>query len=200
LRKELGDPPIAVVENDPQQIARHLPPGISVINQDAVSFLVQSSVIAPQDVIIPMVPFHLAARFVVRRTAHCTESALPKQLSSMVPNPFIVDEANMCCSRADFICPDDCPEGERCTVTGIPRIPLYQDLADLKLPGFTVLVQRSFQVLPGVGGFHFRDLCSIQEHVRSGTYIVATSCKCHAMMTGLERRTLTSHASSISKT
>ena len=47
------------------------------------------------------------------------------------------------------MCPDDCPEGETCTVTGLPRVPLYDELELLKSPDWTTLIQRSFQILTG---------------------------------------------------
>jgi len=187
LCNAFSNPCITVLELNPQQMRTDLPSNCSMINADAAFFLGHSALIDPEDVIIPMAPFHLAARFVIGRTPNCVQIPLPDQLSSMVPNPFPIDRANLCCSRADFICPDDCPEGELCTVTGAPREPLYEDLEQVKIAGFQVLVQRSFQILPGVGGFTFRDLCSLQNSIRPGKYILATSCKCHAMMTGLQR-------------
>lgn len=186
LQEAFPDVPVTVVESNVDRIAGLDLKHVVVMKGDAVSFLLESPSVDAEDIIIPMVPFHLAASFVIAGTPGLKETPLPRHVTAMVPHPFPIDEANLCCSRADFLCPDDCPEGDLCTVTGMPRAPLYEDLEALVIPSFTVLVQRSFQILPGVGGYSFGDLLRIRRSVsKSEKYIVATSCKCHAMMTGI---------------
>jgi hypothetical protein len=86
------------------------------------------------------------------------------------------------------MCPDDCPEGDFCMVTGEPRDePLFRTLAKIAIPGFGIIVQRSFQVLPGIGGYPFADLRSLGQKIKQGPYVLATSCKCHGILTGLRR-------------
>ncbi len=184
----LDDPEcsIIVVERDGAKLKDKLPPRVTPFNEDAISFLVDSGEVRTSDIIVPMVPFHLVASFIVSSVQGCKEMPYPKELDALVPNPFPLNRTVICCSRADFVCPDDCPEGDLCTVTGLPRKPLYEDLERIEIPGFTVLVQRSFQILPGVGGYSMHDLQRMQRRIRPGAYLVATSCKCHGVVTALE--------------
>ncbi len=184
-------PAILVVEQDAEKSAREMLPGVTFLNQDAVSLLLETPRIEEDDVILPMVPFHLAAVFLMAATEGLGKRALPISMASLVPNPFPVDESTLCCSRADFICPDDCAEGERCTVTGLPRDPLYGHLAGLSVLGFNVVVLRSFQILPGLGGYSFGNLLKLREWTGPGKHLLATSCKCHAIITALEKTDLT---------
>ena len=177
---------LTVVERNADRIRESFPQRVTVCNQDAISFLLSCEESGSDDVIIPMVPFHLAASFIVTSLTGCKEIPVPSELSSMVPNPFPVNSAHLCASKADFLCPDDCPEGDLCTVTGLPREPLFEELEGLEIPSFTVLVQRSFQILPGVGGYRFRDLLDMRQRIDKGRYLVATSCKCHAVLSALE--------------
>lgn len=165
---------------------------ITAIQEDAVSFLVTNRTIDPDDVIVPMVPFHLTARFVMESLPDVAEIPLPLDVDVMVPNPYRLNDSTLFASQAHFICPDDCPEGDTCTVTGEPRDqPLYATLCDLEISHFTVLVQRSHQILPGIGGYRFSELCNLRDGLSLGRVIVATSCKCHAVMTAL-RKTVSS--------
>lgn len=156
-----------------------------VIGEDAAAFLVNGSNLKADDIVIPMVPFHLAATYVAA-SAGRKRVALPQGLEEQVPHPYRLDAWNLFCSRADFVCPDDCPEGDCCTVTGLPREPLYNALESLKAPGWKVWVQRSFQILPGVGGYPLADLRSLKHNVGAGLHIIATACKCHGVLTGIE--------------
>ncbi|MDQ7781291.1 MAG: hypothetical protein RDU20_00335 [Desulfomonilaceae bacterium] len=176
---------IIVVEQDGGRLSGILPARVTAFNDDVISFILDPGKVRPEDIILPMVPFHLIASLIVSSIPGCKEIPFPEQLGPKLPNPFVLNQANLCCSRADFICPDDCPEGDLCTVTGLPRDPLYEELERLEVPGFTVLVQRSFQILPGLGGYPMEDVHRIQRHVKSGAYLVATSCKCHAVLTAL---------------
>lgn len=177
---------VIVVERDADRIAAPLPPQVAALHGDATDVLIGAGPIAAEAIVIPMVPFHLAASFIKARTRHCAEIALPENLEALVPNPFPVSPSTLCCSNADFLCPDDCPEEDLCTITGLPRTPLYSTLEALRVPGFRVLVQRSRQILPGIGGYSFKELESLRLPIVAGSYVVATSCKCHAIMTGLE--------------
>jgi hypothetical protein len=177
---------IIVVERDPERIDVPLAPQVTTVQGDATEVLVREEVITPEAIIIPMVPFHLAASFVKARMPRCNDILLPENLGTLVPHPLPVSSSTLCCSKADFVCPDDCPEDDLCTVTGLPRTPLYRTLEALHIPGFTVFVLRSRQILPGVGGYTFQELESLRQSIVAGRYVVATSCKCHAIVSGLE--------------
>lgn len=188
-RLKASDPRAEILVLDPKADFSQLDgvEGIHALNENAVSFLVQEQHPALDDVIIPMVPFHLAAFFLLESLSDLREIQLPPAVESMVPNPYRVNESTLCASLADFLCPDDCPEGDVCTVTGEPRDhPLHSLIGDLKIPDFTVVVQRSHQILPGIGGYLVSELFKLRDHLPAGRIMAATSCKCHAVMTAVE--------------
>jgi hypothetical protein len=92
-------------------------------------------------------------------------------------------------SYADFICPDDCPEPDVCTITGKRREkPLYELLRSLDV-GFRVHIIRSHQLAPGLGGYTVADLKRAAETLaghRNGKWLVGTACKCHGILTAFE--------------
>jgi hypothetical protein len=176
-----------IIENDRDKLAGEFPSGTTVIQSDVVAFLLSSDLPKPGDFILPMVPFHLAAAYITARLPHTGETELPDELAHVTPNPIRINFSNLLASRADFLCPDDCAEGETCTVTGRINEPLYSILAAITAPGFSVLVQRSYQILPGVGGYPVRDLMKLLGRVTTGRHLVITSCKCHAVITAVKR-------------
>jgi hypothetical protein len=187
LRHSFPHARIIVLEQDGEKSAYKSSPSVSIIEGDAVSLLLDAPLFHAEDLIIPMVPFNLAASYVLAKHANTREIAIPKEMLDLLPNPMVVNESNIVCSRADFVCPDDCPEGELCTVTGKPREPLYDALERLELPGYTILVQRSSQILPGVGGYRLGDLHRLAQLVDKGRFLIATSCKCHGILTAVTR-------------
>ncbi|HMK35995.1 MAG TPA: hypothetical protein VK463_13060 [Desulfomonilaceae bacterium] len=164
---------------------RDVPKHVTVLEGNAPEIIAHAAMLQDDDVIIPMVPFNLAAEYVLRLHSASEKVPLPKGIAELVPNPYLVDEYNLACSRARFLCPDDCPEGECCTITGEFRHPLYGELAEISVPDYTLLVQRSRQILPGIGGYSFKSLKELDEQIRSGAFIIATSCKCHAILTSV---------------
>jgi hypothetical protein len=178
---------IIILEQNGEKSACKFAPPVSIIEGDAASLLLDASLFHADDLIIPMVPFNLAASYVLAKHANTREIAIPEEMLDLLPNPMVVNESNIVCSRADFVCPDDCPEGELCTVTGKPREPLYDALERLELPGYNILVQRSSQILPGVGGYRLRDLHRLTQLVDKGRFLIATSCKCHGILTAITR-------------
>lgn len=175
---------LIVIEPDSTKTAE-IAARYEVIGEDATAFLLNGTSLEAEDIVIPMVPFHLAATYIASGAGR-RKVALPQGLEEQVPHPYPLDAWNLFGSRADFVCPDDCPEGDCCTVTGLPREPLYNALATLKAPGWKVWIQRSFQILPGVGGYPLGDLRSLKHNVGAGLHIIATSCKCHGVLTGVE--------------
>lgn len=178
-------PHIVIVESKKEDKLPQLPQHVQFVQDDVISFLGDSSRVQPDDIVVPMVPFHLLAAYVRAIHPGCREIPLPEELLTLVPNPFRIDSSTLCCSRADFICPDDCPEGTVCTVTGEQRESLYRAVEQIRVTGFAMLAQRSFQILPGVGGYRMKQLTELAGRVVEGRYLVATSCKCHAILTAL---------------
>jgi hypothetical protein len=187
LKEAFPDTQAIIIEDDRDKLAGEFPSGTTAIESDAVAFLVNSDLPEPDDVILPMVPFHLAASYVLAKTPNTCETELPNEIAHAAPNSIRINFANLLASRADFLCPDDCPEGETCTVTGTKSQPLYSFLGTISAPGFSVLVQRSYQILPGVGGYPVRDLMTLLGRVTTGRHLVVTSCKCHAVITAIRR-------------
>ncbi len=140
------------------------------------------------DILIPMVPFHFAVKFWLAKDSGLEESPLPEGIDGQVPHPFIVNDSTLVCSKADFICPDDCPEGETCTVTGKYREPLFEELSRTKAPGWKTIVLRSRQILPGIGGYSAHSLYELGAEFQEGPNLLATSCKCHGVITALRKR------------
>lgn len=160
---------------------------VTAIQADAVSVLRDSTTVDDEDVIVPMVPFHLAAAYVLAKRPSVRETALPDFVAAIAPNPFRLNVSTLACSWADFLCPDDCPEGELCTVTGQPRDePLYAFLARLAVPGFEMHVQRSHQILPGVGGYTAAELRDLERRINPTACIIATACRCHGILTAVQ--------------
>jgi hypothetical protein len=186
LREAFPDRRLIVVEKVNNAEGLDEPGNWHTFRGDAVSFLVEEPGIEDEDVVIPMVPFHLTAAYLRVRLPEMEPITIPKEIAARVPNPFPVDDANLCCSLADFICPDDCPEGDHCTVTGEPRPkPLYRLIEELDVPGFELLVQRSSQILPGVGGYEMGDLRRLARSISSSKIVIATSCRCHAILSAI---------------
>jgi len=191
LRAAFSDAEIVVVEKNIDRAMHERYERAKLVEGDAVAFLVESSSLGAEDVIIPMVPFHLAASYLLARHQDLRRVALPHGIEEFAPNPYRLDDSTICFSMADFLCPDACPEAEVCTVTGERREkPLYLMLAESRAPGFTSVALRSLQILPGIGGYFMADLRKLSKKIEHGKYIVATSCRCHGIMTGIERRPL----------
>jgi hypothetical protein len=185
LQRSFPHSRIIALEQDGEKSARKFSPPISIIEGDAISLLLDAPLFHAEDLVIPMVPFNLAASYVLAKHANSREIAIPEEMIDLLPNPMVVNESNIVCSRADFVCPDDCPEGQLCTVTGKPREPLYDALGRLELPGYNILVQKSSQILPGVGGYRLGDLHRLAQVVDKGRFVIATSCKCHGVLTAI---------------
>jgi hypothetical protein len=187
LQRSFPHSRIIVLEQDGEKSACKFSPPVSIIEGDAASLLQDATLFHAEDIIIPMVPFNLAASYVLAKHASTREIAIPEEMLDLLPNPMVVNESNIVCSRADFVCPDDCPEAELCTVTGKPREPLYDALRRLESTGYNILVLKSSQILPGVGGYRLGDLHRLAHLVDKGRFLIATSCKCHGILTAITR-------------
>ncbi len=187
LRDAFPNRHMIIVDQDSKKLSGQPVPDATMVIGDATSFLLDCRELEPEDVVVPMVPFHLAALYVMAKSPDVHEIRIPEALLALVPNPLQTSSSTLLASRADFLCPDDCPEGECCTVTGLPAEPLHVMLARLTIPGFTVMVQQSHQILPGVGGYTIGDLQRLSAQLTRGLYILATSCKCHSVLTAMRK-------------
>jgi TrkA-N domain len=185
LRNAYPKAEIVVLEQDASRM-QDVQTQARVILGDAAAIIADESALEPDDVIVPMVPFNLAAEYVLRKRCCTRKTPLPERITTLVPNPMVLNRFTLVCSKADFVCPDDCPEGPLCTVSGQPRVPLCDDIRRIQLPDYRILVQESLQILPGVGGYSFESLRELANCVDRGRYVIATSCKCHAILTCLE--------------
>jgi hypothetical protein len=180
LQSAFPAPEIVVIDDNRQSLSQ-IPGGVDTIMGDAKSLLKLVD-ISPKDVIIPMVPINLAAALISNGNQN---PALPPELAKGLPNARFVNASNLICSVSDYICPDNCPQGDFCCVTGKFRDPLYDKLGQLKAGGKKVNVLRSFQIVPGVGGYTAQDLAELRDGLEPGVNFVATSCKCHAIITAV---------------
>jgi len=84
------------------------------------------------------------------------------------------------------LCIPNCPEPDTCPVTGEPRsIPLSSELRNL-LPD--AHVHESVQVAPGLGALRGVDVHALLTlKTRRAKVVVATACRCHGVVTVLEK-------------
>ncbi|MDR3569252.1 MAG: hypothetical protein P4L43_14585 [Syntrophobacteraceae bacterium] len=142
---------------------------------------------------IPSVPVHVAFEWVLSElapTGNPRRLSVPQEVDLQVPNPMRSPSGALYASFASFLCPDNCNEPDQlCTHTGKNRPGnLYELLEGIHVPGFEVFVQRSRQLAPGVGGYPGRSLRELAARVaqKPGACLVATSCRCHAVINALE--------------
>ncbi|MBM3303078.1 MAG: potassium transporter [Deltaproteobacteria bacterium] len=146
------------------------------------------------DWIIPALPVHLAAEWILSRLASegVRRIPIPPEIEPLLPNPMRGSEGNIYVSHADFRCPDDCAEPrDLCTVTQKPRKQdMFDLLGELRINPFQSMVIRSYQLGPGIGGYRPKQLFALLEGVEqaSGSVLVSTACRCHGVITALERR------------
>jgi hypothetical protein len=188
LQDTAPDAAITIVDPHPTGRVPEATSTITVIRDDAVSYLAAGSRLDSADMVLPMTRFHLAAAYISRVSPlHGSPWDVPQAVTDTLPNPLVLDSSTVCCSLADFLCPDDCPEGATCTVTGEPRDdPLFQRLARISTAHAGMLVQRSYQILPGIGGYPFGELRALAQTMGPGKWLVATACKCHGIVSGVE--------------
>ena len=145
------------------------------------------------DWIIPALPIHLAAEWFLLHLGptRLKRVPLPSELDLLVPNPIRGPEGNLYVSHADFQCPADCDEPRNiCSVTRKMRKQnMYDLLGNLDIEPFKTLNIRSHQLGPGIGGYRPEQLLDLMENVEQalGPILVSTACRCHGVITGLER-------------
>jgi TrkA-N domain len=146
----------------------------------------------PWDWLIPMAPVHVAWAWLLHGPLRGWEkAAAPEAVGEVAAVSFRGSDGQLYLSRAAHLCPDDCPEPDSlCPVSGESReAPLYEALAHLTLPGWTVRVLASRQLAPGVGGYPPSELLALGRELagRRGPVLMATACRCHGVVNGLKR-------------
>jgi len=186
--------PLFIVDLDEKSLSQLEDLPVKRIVYDGTLFLVKYyHLLNPSNIIVPAIPLHLAYVWVKR---YLESSRLinmidvPDEIKPFLPFTWQGSEGSLLVSYADFICPDDCPEPEYCTVTGERRDkPLHDLLSHVRLPGFKTHVIRSHQLAPGLGGYKLSDLTGLAERLseaETGKWLLGTSCRCHGIVTAIE--------------
>jgi hypothetical protein len=145
------------------------------------------------DWIIPALHVHLAAEWILLHLGpkRLRRIPMPAEFEVLVPNPIRGPEGNLYVSHADFRCPADCDEPrDICTVTQNRRQQnMFELLGDLDIEPFKALTVRSYQLGPGIGGYRPEQLFETMRQVKQarGPIALSTACRCHGVITGLER-------------
>lgn len=166
-------------------------PGRTPVQAEGVDYLARNlTPTGGPDWIVPAVPLHLAAEWCLRtRAGRLRRMALPPAFDARVPHPLRGEGGDLYASHADFVCPEGCAEPPlRCTATGKPRPPnLFDLLAKVRLPDLRCLVVRSHQLGPGIGGYRPAQLFALLARLdeAGGRAAIATSCRCHAVITAV---------------
>ncbi|MBC8419493.1 MAG: potassium transporter [Desulfobacterales bacterium] len=169
-------------------------PGCTIAQADGVDFLENHLHAGNKpDWVIPALPVHLAAEWFLVHLGpeRLRRVSLPSEIDPLLPNPIRGSEGNVYVSHADFRCPDDCAEPrDICTVTNEKRKQnMFEILGDLQIPPFQASVIRSYQLGAGIGGYRPGQLLSLMDAMEraKGCFLVSTACRCHGVVTGLER-------------
>ena len=168
---------------------------LPVYPSEAIAYLVAAKP-AESVWIIPAIPIHVAYRWMLSRLAGAgktpVEIDVPSQADDQVPNPFRLNSKTLYASFATFICPDNCSEpDEICTYTREKRLGnLFDRLGQIAVADFRVVVVRSLQLTPGVGGYPMSRLQKALHVIEGapGKYLIATTCRCHGVIDALEWR------------
>ena len=183
-----------LVDSVGENLSRCKGPNLTTAQADGVAYLEKH--LHPDNSpnwIIPALPVHLAAEWLLRRMGpeQLRRVTLPPDIEPLLPHPMRGSDGNIYVSHANFRCPDDCAEPrDFCTVTGEPRKRnMFEILGTLQLPPFKALGIRSHQLGPGIGGYRPQRLFALFDKVQKakGQLLVSTACRCHGVITGLER-------------
>jgi len=170
---------------------------VTALRYDGVLFLAENFPrLHPTNTIVPAIPVHLAYEWLKRSLEghyHFTQIPVPKEVKERLPHTWPGGEGSLLASYADFLCPDDCPEPDVCTVTGERReMPMHALLRGVAVPEFKVHMIRSRQLAPGLGGYAVEDLSRAAEAIAGkkemNKWLLGTACKCHGILTAFEIR------------
>jgi hypothetical protein len=195
LSRQSGGASFLVVDRDPQALVSEESEGrCRQVQAEATTFLAQNLKDDGRwDWIIPMVPVHVAYQWLLAGSGW-QPIPVPEVIEQLLAGTRRGASGELYLSRAQHLCPDDCAEPEICPVTGEVRdLPLHQELASLKLPGYQVKVISSQQLAPGVGGYAPAQLLQLARDLKDqkGQVLIATACRCHGVMHGLRRSEVT---------
>ncbi len=191
-----GDPrsKIWVIDREEEPLRNVSHGAVETLLGDAVRRLDQLlSANLSVDYIIPAVPCHLAFEYFLWKLKPRGASRGDVPPLEGLPHVMRGKTGDVYASVADFLCPEDCQEPARCTVTGRRRgRPLYKVLAGLS-GSFDVRVIRSHQLAPGVGGFRTSDLLGLLVDLEEGAasdrsgrpFLISTACRCHGVISAL---------------
>jgi len=143
--------------------------------------------------VVPAIPVHFAFQWLLHeleKRGRAERLPVPESVDAQIPNPYRAPGGSLCASFATFICPDTCSEPDDfCTATKGPRRGnLFEDLGRISVPGFDVIVTRSRQLAPGVGGYPVSSLQSALQQIsekQEGCCLIITSCRCHGVIDAL---------------
>ena len=93
------DSSFIVVESDPGKIESLS--NCSMVNSDVTSFLLENESVLCEDIVIPMVPFHLTATYVLA-AGGCRATALPSSVEARVPNPYLLNGEHLLMHQSGF--------------------------------------------------------------------------------------------------
>ena len=166
--------------------------GLPVQVHDIPSFL-ENTWVGDSTWIVPAVPIHFAFQWVLhelRKTGRVEPLPVPETVDAQIPNPYRALNGSLCASFASFVCPDYCSEPEEiCSYTKDRRRgDLFEVLGKIILQGFEVIVIRSWQLAPGVGGYPRSSLDKVVQEIRAQPVkrcLIVTSCRCHGIIDGL---------------
>uniref|UniRef100_A0A7C3Z927 RCK N-terminal domain-containing protein n=1 Tax=Desulfobacca acetoxidans TaxID=60893 RepID=A0A7C3Z927_9BACT len=170
-------------------------PGAETVEADAIRYLVAH--LSPEsswDWLIPAVPVHVAYGWLLEGplAGQGWETApVPEDLAGLAALALRGAQGELYLSRAQHRCPADCAEPPVCPVTGEERDkPLFDKLREASRPGLPVLVVASRQLAPGVGGYAPRKLLELAAAAAGAgeRFLVATACRCHGVVHGLQRK------------
>ncbi len=185
---------VLIIDIDPASLAAAQLAGAKIFRCGGVEFLSEHfSMLDPELIIVPAVPVHLAFEWLRNHLSgsfYLKKIEVPASISERLPHTWRASEGSVLASYADFMCPDNCPEPEFCTVTGEKRdLPLYRLMEGLEMDGRRAAVLRSRQLAPGLGGYSAGDLSSLAQTVAAGAEgrrLICTSCSCHGIITACE--------------
>jgi len=182
---------VIVVDHDAASLDALRDKNLEIIQKDAIEFLLSHEGFG-DEWIVPAIPEHVAFAWLCRKLTEEGKFfpiAVPAELELQVPNPLRGETDSLYTSFATFQCPEDCDEPEEiCSVTGRRReAHLFEVLQHVGVPGYEILVIRSNQLEPGVGGYRLSSLWHLLKTVLTADkkIIVSTACSCHGVLNAL---------------
>lgn len=169
--------------------------GADLIEAEVIPYLTAHLGPAPRwEWLIPMVSLHVAYAWLLAGplAGQGWEPApVPEELEDLAPLAIRGPGGELYLSLARHLCPDDCDEPAICPVTGEERDqPLFRRLVAASRPNLPLLVVASEQLAPGIGGYAPGKLFTLADAVAAtpGPLLVATACRCHGVVHGLQRK------------